>query len=110
MLKGLMGTLAEDLFSDENRDELIKEINEDVDIPLLNEKTEEKILLALTIIESELDDATNQMPEYNANSDARVSIDCAKNELYNLKDEIEKEILDEKKWVVEPRNNVWWVG
>ncbi|MAL11559.1 MAG: hypothetical protein CMF74_18090 [Maricaulis sp.] len=47
MLKGLMGTLAEDLFSDENRDELIKEINEDVDIPLLNEKTEEKILLAL---------------------------------------------------------------
>ena len=47
MLKGLMGTFAEDLFSDENRDELIKEINEDVDIPLFNEKTEEKILLAL---------------------------------------------------------------
>ena len=47
MLKGLMGTLAEDLFSDENRDELIKEINEDIDIPLFNEKTEEKILLAL---------------------------------------------------------------
>ena len=47
MLKGLMGTLAEDLFSDKNRDELIKEINKDVDIPLLNEKTEEKILLAL---------------------------------------------------------------
>ena len=42
-----MGTLAEDLFSDENRDELIKEINEDIDIPLFNEKTEEKILLAL---------------------------------------------------------------
>ena len=47
MLKGLMGSLAEDLFSDENIDELIKEINEDIDIPLFNEKTEEKILLAL---------------------------------------------------------------
>ena len=42
-----MGSLATDLFSDENRDELIKEINEDVDIPLFNEKTEEKIFLAL---------------------------------------------------------------
>jgi hypothetical protein len=47
MIKGLMGSLAGDLFSDENRDELIKEINEDVDIPLFNEKTEEKIFLAL---------------------------------------------------------------
>ena len=47
MIKGLMGSLATDLFSDENRDELIKEINEDVDIPLFNEKTEEKIFLAL---------------------------------------------------------------
>tara|TARA_R100000388_G_scaffold61087_1_gene44807 strand:- start:3893 stop:4078 length:186 start_codon:yes stop_codon:yes gene_type:complete len=47
MIKGLMGNLAEDLFSDENRDELIKEINDDVDIPILTEKTEEKILLAL---------------------------------------------------------------
>ncbi len=47
MIKGLMGSLAEDLFSDENRDELIKEINDDVDIPILTEKTEEKILLAL---------------------------------------------------------------
>ena len=42
MIKGLMGSLATDLFSDENRDELINEINEDVDIPLFNEKTEEK--------------------------------------------------------------------
>lgn len=47
MIKGLMGSLAEDLFSDENRDELIKEINDDVDIPIFSEKTEEKILLAL---------------------------------------------------------------
>ena len=53
----------------------------------------EKILLALELIEAELDDATNQLPEYNANSDAQVSIDCAKNELYCLKDDLEKAIL-----------------
>ena len=40
----------------------------------------EKILLALELIEAELDDASNQLPEYNANSDAQVSLDCAKNE------------------------------
>ena len=57
----------------------------------------EKILLALELIEAELDDATNQLPEYNANSDAQVSIDCAKNELYCLKDDLAKAILTEKK-------------
>ena len=57
----------------------------------------EKILLALELIEAELDDATNQLPEYNANSDAQVSIDCAKNELFCLKDDIERAILTEKK-------------
>ena len=56
-----------------------------------------KILLKLELIEAELDDATNQMPEYNANSDARVSIDGAKYELYTLKDDIERAILDEDK-------------
>ena len=56
-----------------------------------------EILLKLEMIEAELDDATNQMPEYNANSDARVSIDCAKYELYTLKDDIERAILDENK-------------
>ena len=59
--------------------------------------SKEKILLALNLIEAELDDATNQMPEYNANSDARVSIDGAKYELYSLKDDIERAILDENK-------------
>ena len=56
-----------------------------------------EILLKLEMIEAELDDATNQMPEYNANSDARVSIDGAKYELYTLKDDIERAILDETK-------------
>ena len=57
----------------------------------------EKILLALKLIEGELDDASNQLPDYNANSDAQVSLDCAKNELYCLKDDIERAILTEKK-------------
>ena len=54
----------------------------------------EKILEPLQIIEGELDDAANQLPEYNANTDARGSIDGARYELYNLKDEIERAILD----------------
>ena len=57
----------------------------------------EKILLALELIEGELDDGSNQLPDYNANSDAQVSLDCAKNELYCLKDDIEKAILDENR-------------
>ena len=59
----------------------------------------EKILLALELIEAELDDAVNQLPDYNANSDAIVSIDCARNELYCLKDDIERAILDENQKV-----------
>ena len=58
-----------------------------------------KILLALELIEGELDDASNQLPDYNANSDARVSIDCARNELYCLKDDVERAILDENQKV-----------
>ena len=58
-----------------------------------------KILLALELIEGELDDASNQLPEYNANSDTQVSIDSAKNELYCLKDDIERAILDENQKV-----------
>ena len=56
----------------------------------------EKILLALELIEGELDDASNQLPDYNANSDAQVSLDCARNELYCLKDDIERAILASK--------------
>ena len=56
-----------------------------------------KILLSLEMIEAELDDATNQLPEYTANSDALTSLDCAKNELYCLKDEVERAMLDDKK-------------
>ena len=61
--------------------------------------SKEKILLALNLIEAEVDDATNQLPDYNANSDAQVSIDCARNELYCLKDDVERAILDENQKV-----------
>ena len=59
--------------------------------------TLKEILDTLQIIEGELDDAVNQLPEYNANTDARGSIDGARYELYNLKDEIERAILDSNK-------------
>ena len=61
--------------------------------------SKEKILLALNLIEAELDDASNQLPDYNANSDAQVSLDCAMNELYCLKDDIERVVLDENQEV-----------
>ena len=56
-----------------------------------------EILSKLELIECELDDATNSLPDYNANSDSRGYVDGAKCELYHLKDEIERMILDHKK-------------
>jgi len=55
------------------------------------------ILSRLELIEGELDDATNTLPDYTANSGSRGYVDGAKCELYHLKDEIERCILDEKK-------------
>jgi len=57
----------------------------------------QEILSKLELIEGELDDATNTLPDWNGNSDSRSNIDGAKCELYHLKDEIERMILDEKK-------------
>ena len=57
----------------------------------------QEILLKLTLIECELDDATNSLPDWNGNSDSRSNIDGAKCELYHLKDEIERMILEHKK-------------
>ena len=54
-----------------------------------------KILDMLTEIESQLDDAVNTLPEYNSNVDTRGYIDGARCDLYVLKDEIERVILDE---------------
>ena len=54
----------------------------------------DKILLELEMIEAELDDATNSLPEYGANSDSRVSIDIAKDSIYILKHEIHLNVID----------------
>ena len=43
----LMKMVADELFSDETRDELIEEINKSVDIPILSEKTEKAIMEAI---------------------------------------------------------------
>ena len=56
-----------------------------------------KILDKLIEIEGQLDDAYYSLPEYNANSDGKSHIDGARCDLYHLKDEIEKSILNEKK-------------
>ena len=39
--------IADDLLSDENGKEIIAQINKAVDIPIINEKTEEAVLQAL---------------------------------------------------------------
>ena len=53
-----------------------------------------EIINKLEMIEGSLDDAFYSLPEYNANTDSRDYIDSARSELYCLKDEIEKVILD----------------
>ena len=59
--------------------------------------TKEKILEMLIEIEGDLDDAFYSLPEYNANIDSQGSIDGARCTLYNLKDEIEKSVITDKK-------------
>ena len=53
-----------------------------------------EIVKELEIIEGSLDDAFYSLPEYNANTDSRDYIDSARNELYCLKEELEKVISD----------------
>ena len=59
--------------------------------------TLKEILDKLIEIEGQLDDAINTLPEYNANVDSQGYIDGARCDLYHLKDEIEKSILDENR-------------
>ena len=56
-----------------------------------------EILEKLEEIEGQLDDSYYSLPEYDANSDGRSYLDGARIDLYNLKDELERKILDEKK-------------
>jgi hypothetical protein len=53
-----------------------------------------EILDRLVGIECQLDDAMNTLPDYNANVDSQGYIDGARCDLYYLKDEIEKAIVD----------------
>ena len=53
-----------------------------------------EILDKLIEIEGQLDDAMNSLPEYNANVDSQGYIDGARCDLYYIKDEIERAILD----------------
>ena len=54
-----------------------------------------EIINILEMIEGSLDDAFYSLPEYNANEDTRSYIDSARSDLYCLKDEIEKAIINE---------------
>tara|TARA_B100001113_G_C21060737_1_gene601027 strand:- start:51 stop:224 length:174 start_codon:yes stop_codon:yes gene_type:complete len=51
-----------------------------------------EILELITDLEGELDNANNCLPEYNANSDSRVSIDSALNTLYVIREKLEKKV------------------
>ena len=54
----------------------------------------EAILEMLEEIEGQLDDSFNSLPEWDGNSDGLGYLDGARNDLYNLKNEIERSILD----------------
>ena len=54
----------------------------------------QEIISKLEEIEGSLDDAFYSLPEYNANEDSKSYVDSARNELYNLKDNLERAVLD----------------
>jgi hypothetical protein len=56
--------------------------------------TLKEILNNLEMIEGTLDDAFYSLPEYNANEDSRSYVDSARSELYVLKDNLERAVLD----------------
>ena len=59
--------------------------------------TYKEILEKLEEIEGQLDDSFYSLPEWDGNSDGRSYLDGARSDLYGLKDDIERKILDEKK-------------
>ena len=56
----------------------------------------QEILDKLYEIECQLDDAMNTLPDYNSNVDSQGYIDGARCDLYHLKDNVERAILNEK--------------
>ena len=53
-----------------------------------------EILDKLEEIEGQLDDSFYSLPEWDGNSDGRSYVDGARSDLYVLKDNIEKALLD----------------
>ena len=56
--------------------------------------TLKEIINELEIIEGQLDDSFYSLPEWDGNSDGRSYVDSARNDLYVLKDNIEKALLE----------------
>ena len=56
-----------------------------------------KLIESLEEIEGSLDNAYYSLPEYDANSEGRSYLDSARNEVYVLKDELERIVLDNTK-------------
>ena len=61
--------------------------------------TLKEILNKLMEIEGQLDAAYHSLPEYNANTHSQGNIDSARCDVYSLKDDIERSILDENQKV-----------
>ena len=56
--------------------------------------TLQEIINELEMIEGQLDDSFYSLPEWDGNSDGRSYVDGARSDLYVLKDNIEKALLD----------------
>ena len=59
--------------------------------------TNQEIYNTLVEIQGQLEDAYYSLPEYNANSDGKSSLDGARCDVSYLLDEVERTILDENK-------------
>ena len=59
--------------------------------------TNKKIYNMLVEIQGQLEDSYYSLPDYNANSDGKSSLDGARCDVSNLMDEVERAILDEDK-------------
>ena len=59
--------------------------------------TNKKIYNMLVEIQGQLEDAYYSLPDYNANSDGKSSLDGARCDVSNLMDDVERTILNEDK-------------
>ncbi len=64
-----------------------------------------EIISKLEEIEGSLDDAFYSLPEYNANEDSKSYVDSARNDLYVLKDSLERAVLDGAELKVDYESN-----